>query len=338
MATRESKVKLPVSSPRLLTMISRRNFIASLAMLPAALVDAQSTLPANRNIKWALSSALWRYFPPSPFSSMLDVMQETGFIGVRLAGFPRLLDEYGLTAAQMQREVSKRNLHVVTISWNGELQDPAQRQQDLNSAREAMKFLADFGANHLVVFSPNRIKPGANTAAGFQELCARCNQIGELAGEMGFTAGLHNHMGQMVQNQDEVDRFMSMTDPKLFGLSPDTAHLHLAGCDVVGTLNRYKHRIRFLDYKDARWTTPANDWVQSNGKAFPKDSSMARFFSSIYDLGDGEVDFPGCHRVLKSVNYQGWICVDLDTARKGPRADFERCGAYVVKKLQPIYL
>jgi sugar phosphate isomerase/epimerase len=69
-----------------------------------------------------------------------------------------------------------------------------------------------------------------------------------------------------------------------------------------------------------------------------KDSTQARFFNSIYDLGDGEVDFQGCQRVLKSVNYRGWVCVDLDTARKGPRADFERCGAYIVKKLEPIYL
>jgi inosose dehydratase len=142
----------------------------------------------------------------------------------------------------------------------------------------------------------------------------------------------------MVQTREEIDRFMSMTDPKLFGFSPDTAHLELAGCDVVGTIDRYKHRIRFLDYKDAKWTTSIADWVHPNGKVLPKDSSMARFFSSIYDLGDGEVDFPGCHRVLKSVNYSGWICVDLDTARKGLLADYERCGAYVVNKLPPIYL
>ncbi len=105
---------------------------------------------------------------------------------------------------------------------------------------------------------------------------------------MGFTAGLHNHLGQMVQNQEEVDRFMAMTDPKLFGLSPDTAHLYLAGCDVVSTLNRYRHRIHFLDYKDAKWTTPASDWVLPTGKVLPKDSASARFFASIYDLGDGE--------------------------------------------------
>jgi sugar phosphate isomerase/epimerase len=268
---------------------------------------------------------------------MLEVMRETGFIGVRLAGFPRILSDYKMTAAEMQTEVSKRQLSVITISWNGALHDPAQRQAVLESARTAIKFLADFGANHLVVFSPNRSLPATQTPAAFRELCDRCNQIGELAGTMGFTAGLHNHMGQMVQNQDEVDRFMAMTDPNLFGLSPDTCHLNLAGCDVVGTLEHYKHRIRLLDYKDSKWTDPAKDWVQPNGQVFPKDSQQARFFNSSYDLGDGQVDFPACHRVLKSVAYRGWICVDLDTARLGPLADFERCGAYIVNKLEPIY-
>ena len=42
--------------------------------------------------------------------------------------------------------------------------------------------------------------------------------------------------------------------------------------------------------------------------------------------------------MLKEIRFNSWICVDLDTARKGPRVDFERCGNYVVEKLQPIYL
>ncbi|HEX9200712.1 MAG TPA: sugar phosphate isomerase/epimerase [Acidobacteriaceae bacterium] len=320
-------------------VVNRRSFIASLSLLPAAMAAAaERQMPANKNVKWALSSALWNYFPAVPFTDILDVMKDTGFIGLRVTSFPQILDKFGMTQAQMVREVTKRGLHVVTISWNGPLEAASKRQQALDSAKAAMKFLAEFGANHLVVFSPNREKPGANTPAGFEALCACCNQIGELAGGMGFTAGLHNHMGQMVQTREEIDRFMAMTDPKLFGFSPDTAHLDLAGCDVVGTIERYKERIRFLDYKDARWTMPAGDWVHPNGKVLAKDSTTAKFFSSIYDLGDGEVDFSGCHRVLKSVNYRGWICVDLDTARKGPRADYERCGTYVVEKLEPIFL
>jgi sugar phosphate isomerase/epimerase len=276
--------------------------------------------------------------PPCPFTDILDVMKDTGFIGIRLTGFPGCLQQYKLNPAQLQRELSRRNLHVATISWSGPLQEPAERAKVLQSARDAMKFLAGFGASHLVVFPPDRAASASSAPGAFRELCERCNQVGELAGEMGFTAGLHNHLGAMVQDQVEVDRFMTMTDGKLFGLSPDTAHLHLAGCDVVGTIKRYKERIRFLDYKDAKWTTPTQDWVEPNGKVSPKDSPQARFHASIYDLGDGEVDFPACHRILKSVKYRGWICVDLDTARHGALASYQRCGAYVVRTLEPIYL
>jgi inosose dehydratase len=173
-------------------------------------------------------------------------------------------------------------------------------------------------------------------------LCDRCNQIGELAGTMGFTAGMHNHLGQMVQTQEEIDRFMAAVDPKLFGLSPDTAHLDLAGCDEVGTLEKYKSRIHFLDYKDAKLPKPAEVAATTAGATAASGAAQARqtagFIQNIYDLGDGEVDFPACHRVLKSVKYKGWICVDLDISRLGPMADYKRCGAYVVSKLESVYL
>ena len=83
-------------------------------------------------------------------------------------------------------------------------------------------------------------------------MCECYNQLGSLAGEMGFRAGLHNHMGQMVQDEAEVDRCMAMTDARLFSFSPDTAHLYLAKIDVVKTLDKYRDRLMMMDYKDAR--------------------------------------------------------------------------------------
>ena len=83
--------------------MNRREFVAALSMLATSLAHAEGNKPANRNIKWALSEALWRYYPPAPFTDMLEVMQETGFIGVRLAGFPQILSNYNLTQAQMLR-------------------------------------------------------------------------------------------------------------------------------------------------------------------------------------------------------------------------------------------
>jgi len=316
----------------------RRQFLAALA---ASLASAAARLPANKNVKWALSLGLWNQFRPWPFTDILDVMHDTGFIGIRLTGFPGFLKTYDLTPSRLEKEVSKRRLHVATISFGGPAHDPDQLRKVISDARGAMEFLRRFGAKELVVFPPGRLPPEtpeADFMRAFDAMCECYNRLGEVAGEMGFRAGLHNHLDAIVEKSAEIDLCLAKTDPKLFHFAPDTAHLHLAGVNVVQTFAKYKRRLIFMDYKDATWTTPAADLVLDNGKVESKDSKSARFFSSIYDLGDGEIDFPACHRLLAEESYKGWICVDLDLARKGPRTSYERCGAYIVDKLEPIYL
>jgi sugar phosphate isomerase/epimerase len=293
----------------------------ALCLMSAALARAAGRLPANKNVRWALGSNLWNSFPRVPFTDILDVMRDTGFIGVRLTQFPQILKTYDITAGALEKEVSKRDLHVITISFNGPSWDPARRNEVLFSARTAMNFLKQFGADRLTVFSPNR--NAASGEAAFRAMCECFNQIGEAAGEVGFKAGLHNHVGQMVQEPEEIEKCMAMTDPKLFWFSPDVAHLYLAKSDPAATLEKYKARLSMMDYKDAKRSGPYSS-------TFHKED--------IYDLGDGDIDFPACHRVLKSIQYKGWICVDLDIARQGPRASYERCGKYVVDKLEPVYV
>ena len=124
----------------------------------------------------------------------------------------------------------------MTISFSPPAHDAARRAEVVQKPG-GHDFLKPFGANHLVVFSPDR-RSGAAPGA-FQAMCDCFNEIGAAAREMDFYAGLHNHMGQMVQTPEEMDRCMAMTDPDQFCFSPDTAHLHLAGCDVVKTLDKY---------------------------------------------------------------------------------------------------
>jgi sugar phosphate isomerase/epimerase len=302
-----------------LTTMTRRE---ALCLSFVALARAAERLPANQNVKWGLGSNLWNYFPRVPFTDILDVMRDTGFVGLRVTQFPQILQTYNITAAQMEKEASKRGCQIVTISFNGATHDPARRAEVVASAKTAMTFLKDLGANHLVVFSPNR--SNASAPGAFQAMCESFNEIGRAARAMGFYAGLHNHMGQIVQTPEEVDRCMAMTDPELFYFSPDTAHLHLAGCDVAKTLEKHKSRLMLADYKDAKRAENA------------KPDTFDR--NTIFDLGDGEIDFPACHRVLKSISYKGWLVVDLDIARQGPRASYQRCGSYVVEKLERVYV
>src|SRR6266436_106692 len=112
--------------------MNRRAFLASLSASMAA-----AALPANKNIKWAVSAGLWGHFRKVQFTDILDMMRDTGFIGVRLTGFPGILKTYDITAAQMEKECSKRNVNVVTISFGGPAQDASQEKKVLDDAKAA---------------------------------------------------------------------------------------------------------------------------------------------------------------------------------------------------------
>src|SRR6202453_5479919 len=117
------------------SMMTRREAIVGLA---GFLAQAAQRLPANRNVKWALGSNLWDSFPGTHFTDILDVMHDTGFVGLRLTQYPQILTKYAITPEQMERELSKRGLHVITISFNGAADDRAKHAEVLDNARNEM--------------------------------------------------------------------------------------------------------------------------------------------------------------------------------------------------------
>ena len=67
---------------------------------PCSPQDSRAPLDGFLRIatKWGLGSNLWNYFPRVPFTDILDVMRDTGFIGLRLTQFPQILKTYDITA------------------------------------------------------------------------------------------------------------------------------------------------------------------------------------------------------------------------------------------------
>lgn len=313
--------------------MQRREFLATLTSTLAA---HAATTKGERNIRWALDAGTWGHVAPVPFTEILDVTKDTGFTGIRLNSFPGALEKYNLTPATLEKELSKRGIQLVTVSFGGPADDPSKHAAIEKAAREAMQFLKNFGASDLVVFAPS--KPAKILVAEKLRVCCEFyNHLGEVAAEYGFRASLHNHLDQLVETEDEIELFLKLTDPKKFHFAPDTAHGHLAGCDMVRVFEKHARRISFIDYKDARNTFARQDIQLGNGRVLKGGSALASFFNSIYDLGDGELDFPALHRILKRVRFQGWICPDLDYVRVSPRHSFQRSMDYVRQKLEPIY-
>src|SRR6266849_10210851 len=324
--------------------MKRRELLAILGVQAAALalLLERAEAAAGPNLKWAVSMFLWTstQWPdraPVPFTDMLDVIKETGFDGLRFVGWPDSLQRYDLSMSFLDRELSKRGVRIATLSFNGQAQYPAQHPAIDKSAREACTCLKHFGATELVVFSGRR--PNKVLVREYLRIaCEYYNHLGDVCGEYGIRAGLHNHsQGQLVESQDEVELMLKLTDPKRFHWAPDTVHLYLGGCNVVELFEKYNDRMIFMDFIDGKYTFAREDVKLANGVVHRAGSQNGTFMLSNRNLGEGEIDFERLTRALKRVRYKGWICVDHHYARVNPRYNLGRCMKYIRETLAPIY-
>jgi len=321
--------------------MNRRRFLSAAA---AALGSARDRLAAaaDRNILWGCSSFLWtstqwRDDETGRFTEMLDVIKDAGLDGFRLNGWPRTLERYNMPLSRLEKELSRRGLRLATLSFGGEASNKAEHPKIEAQAHEACKFLKSMGSDLLTVFSPRR----PNKVLVREHLRVACefwNRLGDLAASYGIKAGSHNHsQGQLIESQDEIELMLKLTDPAKFGWSPDTVHLYLGGCDIPMLFEKYGHRLKSMDYVDARYVFAHEDVKTANGKVDKAGTHNATFLLCNQDLGDGEIDFPRLHRVLRKNRFRGWITIDHHYTPVSPLHSFRRCRDYIRKRLEPIY-
>src|SRR5882672_2444097 len=114
--------------------MKRRAFLSAAAASLAALRNHVEAFYATGrpNIKWCVSSFLWTstQWPDTgdlPYLEMLDVIRDTGFNGYRFTGWPGIIGRMGMSLGQLEKELSKRDLRISTLSFGGPADDPARQ-------------------------------------------------------------------------------------------------------------------------------------------------------------------------------------------------------------------
>ena len=161
------------------------------------------------------------------------------------------------------------------------------------------------------------------------EITAYARRLGELAKWMageGVPLAYHHHMGSFVEDGEDVDRLLEGS-PEEVTLCYDTGHLHFAGADVLGTLERWGDRVGHVHFKDVR------PEVMREVRA--RDAS---FLDAVVDgvftvPGDGCLDFRAVAARLKAMDYAGWIVVEAeqDPAKAPPYEYSSRGHAHVLE-------
>ncbi|NRB04317.1 MAG: myo-inosose-2 dehydratase [Rhodobacteraceae bacterium] len=155
------------------------------------------------------------------------------------------------------------------------------------------------------------------------DVTAYARKLGELAkwmADMGQPLAYHHHMGSFVEDQDDIDWLMEASPPDVH-LLYDTGHLQFGGADVLGTLRKWSDRVLHVHYKDVRPDVIAD--MRTRDCSF-LEAVIAGGFTV---PGDGGIDFEAVTKILKDVDYSGWIVVEAEQdPAKAPPYDYAKTG------------
>jgi len=145
---------------------------------------------------------------------------------------------------------------------------------------------------------------------GREEITAYAGKLSELAKwttDQGVVLSYHHHMGSMIEDGEDIDWLMEGSDPALT-LLYDTGHLHFAGADVLGVLDKWGDRVHHVHFKDVRQNVI--DRIRAQDGSF-LDAVAGGAFTVPGDP-QGCIDFQAITDRLKTIDYKGWIVVEAE--------------------------
>jgi len=147
------------------------------------------------------------------------------------------------------------------------------------------------------------------TGKDFDTFCRQVNKQVEVCSLWGIRVGLHNHLGSLVESQEELEEFLKRCPD--CGLILDTAHLAAADGDAVEIARKYADRLVAMHLKDWLVTHP--------------EIGLDRWFERgrFCELGGGNIglDNAAVMQVLVNVGFDGWVFVEHDTHLQDPLKD-----------------
>jgi len=254
------------------------------------------------------------------YARMLDELAETGYTGTELGDWGYMPTDPEMLRAELeQRSLTMLGAFVpVALKY--------QREHDagiVNAVRTAHLLAAVAGTPkpYLVLADANgtvrertrlagRIPAGAGlSAAEWKVFAAGADRVGRAVfEETGLRTVFHHHCAGYVETEEEIARFLELTDPGAIGLVFDTGHfVYGAGHPrVIEALDRFGDRVWYVHFKDC------DPRVAALARAEEWDYFTALRNGVFCELGKGAIDFRAVLRWLAAQRYEGYVLVEQD--------------------------
>jgi inosose dehydratase len=222
-----------------------------------------------------------------------------GYEGIEL--FDGNLVDYEAKTAELGQRLSDAGLSLVAVYSGANFIFPEILQEELWRIRKGTDLASQLGAKHLVVGGGAK-RTTAATQEDYERLAEGLNRVVEIARERGLDAHYHPHLTTMAETPEQIKKVFSLSEIQF---CPDTAHLAAAGGRPEELILNYADRIGYVHLKDFR----------------PDPFAFL-------PLGEGELGIETILRALVTINYSGWLLVELDSY-DNPKAGAEKSLRYL---------
>jgi len=288
--------------------MKRRQFLLSAS---AAALTVKQIFGADPRYRIGYTTNTRGGWESDPFKGFAEA-REVGFHYVE--AFATALHEYYPdNAATLQKKIDEIGVRFVAITGGARggdthFEDPARRQAVIENHLGVVRFSKKFGADHQKTNLGSR-RPEGTTEEDLKNMTETLNILGKrIYEEEGMRFGPHAHLGSQLQNRHEIEFIMANTDPKYVGFVLDTGHITMAGMDPLALARQLGHRVVEFHLKD---TKPEDRGGTKNVPSPTRDQMKDPYF---FPLGNGGVDFLALKAHLDSIDWKGFLVVELDTS------------------------
>ena len=244
----------------------------------------------------------------TPIEQCLEEASAAGFTGIELGGkFPR---NPGITNFLLNKYKLK-----MPGGWYGSLLRTRSAEDEWVAMQDHLNLLKLVNSDVFVFADVSGSIQGDQTKRlstrptmeddEFAEYCKKINDISNRLSDEGIPMSYHEHMGTIIQTENDVDRFMNNTNQNTF-LLYDTGHLLFAEANYERVLKNYISKINHVHCKDIRQNILENSL--KNDLSFRES-----FLDGVFTVpGDGCIDYEPLFKILYENNYDKWLIIEAE--------------------------
>lgn len=273
------------------------------------------------------------------YEDVMGDIQALGFKGTEISRkFPKDKEE-------LKKALDRYGLQLTTQWKSVFFSDPKRHEEELKAYRAHVELLKEFGCKVIStaeiggsILNQDPTRGVDETYVqrlddeGWKYLVEGLNKAGEIAKENGMDLVYHHHAGTVVEQPEEIDRLMEMTDKNVVSLLYDTGHGYYGGNDPVQLLQKYIDRVKYVHLKDVR----QNVLEQARKEHY---SIRKCIRSGMFTVpGDGVLDFEPVFKILIENKYSGWALIEgeQDPIEHNPYEYAKKSKEFIIETIEKV--